>query len=201
MKIQYTRYTELSCFTIRGVVGPSEFKMLQLGFDLLFKELEEILVLNLVNAQIAPELLPVMLEYKKNIVKLTKHKIYWITKDKGLGDFIKMELLLSRLQGSKFRSIGDRIILDDQIYELEQEIVSTEAQIEQLGFDESSSRKAIQQNSMVKTEKNSLEGCLKWQKRRKAKLQKIPSDIEELDLKIKATLEEVLKFLGRVVEL
>jgi len=200
MKIQFNRYTELSCFTIRGNIGPNELKMLKLGFDVLFKELEETLVINLVNAEVAPELLPPFIEYKKVLAKLTKQKVFWITKAKGLGDFPKLELLLSRL-GSKARSIGDKIILEDTIYALENEVHFIESQIEQLGFDETSSRKAIQQNNMIKTEKNSLEGCLKWQRKRKPRITKVPSDVEELDLKLKATLEEVLKYLGKIVDL
>jgi len=200
MKIQFSRYTELSCFTVRGQVGPNELKMLQLGFDVLLKELEETLVINMVHAEVAAAVLPAAIEYKKNMAKLTKHKIYWITKEKGLGDFPKLEILLSRL-GTKARSIGDKIILEDTVYALETEIHLIESQIEQLGFDETSSRKAIQQNNMVKTEKNALEGCLKWQKKRKPRLQKVPSDVEELDIKLKSTLEEVLKYVGKIVDL
>ena len=200
MKIQFSRYTELSCFTVRGKIGPNELKMLQLGFDVLVKELEEMLVINLIHAEVAPEQLPAIIEYKKSMVKLTKQKIHWVTKEKGLGDFPKIEIMISRL-GSKARPIGDKIVLEDTVYGLEQEILFTQTQIEQLGFDETSSRKAIQQNNMVKTEKNALEGCLKWQKRRKTKLQKVPSDVEDLELKLKATLEEVLKFTGKIVDI
>ena len=201
MKIQYSRFTEMGCFTVRGKVGINEWKMLRLGFDLLFKELDEMMAINLVNAEIPPEVMPHFLEYKKGIEKMTKQKVFIISKEKGLGDFPKFDLLLSRFQGSKMRTIGDRIILDDQIYGMEQEIVAIEAQILALGFDENSSRKEIQRNNMVKTEKKSLEGCLKWQRLRKTKLQKVPSTIDDLDIKLGATLEEISKILGKPVDL
>jgi hypothetical protein len=201
MKIQYTRYTELGCFTVRGNIGPNEWKMLRLGFDILFKDLEEMLVINMVQTEISSEEVSAIVEYKKLIPKLTKQKVFIISKEKGVGDFTKFELFLSRFQGSKVRQIGDKIILEDQIYALEQEITSIDAQIQTLGFDESTSKKEIQKNYMQKTEKKSLEGCIKWQKLRKMGMHKVPSTVEELDIKIRATLEEIAKYLGREPDL
>lgn len=201
MKIYYNRYTEMSCFTIRGRVGMPEWKMLQLGFDLLFKELEGMLIFNLVHAELQPDVLLLMMEYKKTIPKFTKQKVFIISKERGLGDFPKVELFLSRFQGSKMRQIGDKIILEDQIYGLELETQAIEAQIQALGFDETSSRKEIQKNNMQKTQKKSLDGCLKWQRLRKAQMQKVPCDIEDLEMKLKSNLEEITKSLGKPIDL
>lgn len=201
MKIQYTRYTELGCFTIRGNIGTNEWKMLRLGFDILFKDLEEMLVINMMQSQIIPDMVTEIVEYKKTIPKLTKQKVFIISKEKGVGDFPKMELFLSRFQGSKVRQIGDKIILEDQIYALEQETISIEAQIQTLGFDETTSKKEIQKNHMQKTEKKSLDGSIKWQKARKTSMQKVPSSVEDLDVKIKATLEEITKHFGKAPDL
>jgi DNA-directed RNA polymerase specialized sigma subunit len=201
MKIHYHRYSEMGCFTIRGLVGANEWKMLQLGFNLLFKELQEMLIINMTNADIATETVADVQEYKKGIAKQTKHKVFIISKEKGVGDFPKFELLLSRFQGSKMRQIGDRIILEDQIYNLERDIAGLEAQIVALGFDENSSKKEIQRNSMVKAQKKSLDGCLKWQRLRKTTIQKVPSDMEDLDNRIKANVDELAKILGKPVNL
>lgn len=201
MKIHYNRYTEMGCFTIRGMIGPNEWKMLQLGFNLLFKDMQEMFVINMANADISPEVVPSIQEYKKTIPKLTKHKTFIISKEKGVGDFPKFDLLLSRFQGSKMRQIGDKIILEDQIYLLEKNIAAVEAQIAALGFDENSSKKEIQRNIMAKTMKKSLEGCLKWQRLRKVNMQKVPSDVEDLENRIKANVEEIGKIVGKPVDL
>ena len=177
MKIHFSKFSELSCFTVRESIAKNELKMLKLGFDQLLKDLEEMLVINLVNAQISPEFLPGLIEYKKNISKLTTQKVFWITKEKGLGDAPKLELLLSRFQGSKMRQVCDRIILDDKIYELENEIATVHAQIEKLGFDETTSKKAIQKNTMAKVQKNALDACLKFQKKRQTKMKAVPSNL------------------------
>ena len=201
MKILYNRYTEFSCFTIRGQIGANEWRMLHLGFDLMFKSLEEMLVINLIHAEIPADVLPQMQEHKKGVAKLTKQKVFFISKEKGLGDFPKFELLLSRFQGSKMRQIGDLIILEDQVYALETEIAATEAKIQHLGFDENSSKVEIQKNYMVKAKKTSLDGCLKWQRLRKVHEQKVPSTVDDLDLKIQSTLEELITVLGKDVDL
>lgn len=201
MKIIFNRYTEMSCFTLRGLIGINEWRMLKLGFDLMFKTLEGMLVINLINAEISPEVLPLMLEYKKGISKLTKQKVFVVQKERGLGDFPKFELLLTRFQGSKMRQIGELIIVEDQIFALEQEIAAIDAKIQQLGFDENSSKIEIQKNIMVKTKGVALDGCLKWQRERKTAMQKVPSDVEDLDIKLKATLEEVISILGKEIEL
>lgn len=201
MKIHYHRYSEMGCFTIRGLVGVSEWKMLQLGFNELFKDLQEMFVINMVNAELAPAVVVEIQNYKKLFAKLTKQKVFIISKEKGVGDFPKFELLLSRFQGSKMRQIGDRIILEDQIYILERDIAAVEAQITALGFDENSSKKEIQRNIMVKTQKKSLDGCLKWQRLRKGSMQKVPTELEDLDNRIKANLEELAKALGKQVDL
>ena len=201
MKIIFNRYTEMSCFTLRGLIGVNEWRMLKLGFDLMFKTLEGMLVINLINAEVSPEVLPQMLEYKKGISKLTKQKVFIVQKERGLGDFTKMELLLTRFQGSKMRQIGELIIVEDQIFALEQEIATLEAKIQQLGFDENSSKIEIQKNVMVKTKGASLEGCLKWQKGRQPSMHKVPSSVEDLDIKLKATLEELISILGKEIEI
>ncbi len=201
MKIHYNRYTEMSCFTIRGHIGINEWKMLKLGFDMLFKDLEGMLVINGVHAEIPPEVIPYLVEHKKIIPKLTKHKVFIIHKERSIGDFPKLETFLSRFQGSKMRQIGDRIILEDQVYALEQEITSIEAQIQHLGFDEHSSKKEIQKNNMVKTQQRALEECLKWQRQREQDFKAIPSEVEDLELKIKSVTDEITKNLGKAVDL
>ncbi len=112
-----------------------------------------------------------------------------------------LELLFSRFQGSKFHNIFEHLNLEDQIYDIEIQTKLAEDQIAALGFDEHSSQKAILQNHIFKSQKKTLEKCLKWQKERKEASTAVLSDIEELDLKIISALAEFKKILGKSVEL
>ena len=201
MKIQLQRYIDLTCFTVREQVEAKDFKMLQVGLDHLLKGLEENLVLNLMNAKIDPAIIPLLAELKKKMSTQTKLKINWVSPEKGVGDFLKLEHFTARLPGSRMRKIGDRIILDDQIYLLETEIAQIEANIKASGFDEETSKKALLLNHISKAQAKSLEGCLKFQRIRQEEAVPVTCKIEEFDLKIKASLAEIETYAGRPVDL
>lgn len=201
MKIAYNRFIEMSCFTIREKIGAPELKMLELGLEPIFKELEVMMVVNLVHAKIDPAFLPTVIAFKKKINSLTKQKVFWIAKYKGLGDFPKIDLMLSRFQGSKMRQIGDRINLEDQIYELEAEIATIEAQILKLDFNEAQTKKANQKNELIKMQKDALDACLKFQMKRKTKYKAVPCTIEEYELRVQATIADLQKLTGKTLDL
>jgi hypothetical protein len=201
MKMHYNRFTDMGCFTIRGEVGAREWKMLQLGFNTYFKDLEEMMVINLTHATMTPEVMAEMMAFKKNFPNMTKQKVLIVSKEKGLGDFPKFEILLTRFQGPKIRQICRRIALEDEVYLIEQEIEIFEQKIKDLGYDESSAKKEIQKNIMIKTLSRAMEAQIKSLRSHEKNMTAIPTEIEDYDLKVKSALEDITKALNKELDL
>lgn len=201
MKMHYNRFTDMGCFTIRGDIGTREWKMLQLGFNAYFKDLEEMMVINLTHATMTPEVMAEMIAFKKNFPNMTKQKVLIVSKEKSLGDFPKFEILLTRFQGPKIRQICRRIALEDELYVLEQEIAAFEQKIKDLGYDESSAKKEIQKNIMIKTLTRALDLNIKGQKDREKNLKAIPTEIDDYFIKVQSALEDITKTLNKELDL
>lgn len=201
MKMHYNRFTDMGCFTIRGEIGPREWKMLQLGFNAYFKDLEEMMVINLTNATMTPEVMAEMIAFKKSFPNLTQQKVLIVSKEKGLGDFPKFEILLTRFQGPKIRQICRRIALEDEVHVIEQEIEAFEQKIKDLGYDESSAKKEIQKNIMIKTLSRAMDAQIKSLQSHEKNMTAVPTEIEDYDIKVKSALEDIIKALNKEVDL
>lgn len=201
MKMHYNRFTDMGCFTIRGEIGPREWKMLQLGFNAYFKDLEEMMVINLTNATMTPEVMAEMIAFKKSFPNMTQQKVLIVSKEKGLGDFPKFEILLTRFQGPKIRQICRRIALEDEVHVIEQEIEAFEQKIKDLGYDESSAKKEIQKNIMIKTLSRAMEAQIKSLQSHEKNMTAVPTEIEDYDIKVKSALEDIIKALNKEVDL
>jgi len=201
MKIQFNRFTDMGCFTIRGNVGIKEWKILAMGFNTHFKDLEEMMVINLSHAEIAKEVIPEIVAFKKVVINLTQQKIFVISPDRNIGDFPKFEVLLTRFQGQKIRQICKRIALEDRVFELEAAIANVQEQIKALGFDEGSAKKEIQKNVTVKTMNKTLEQIIKQYKDREKNLKAAPCEIEDYEIKLKTAIEDLGKATNKPVTL
>jgi hypothetical protein len=201
MKMHYNRFTDMGCFTIRGDIGPREWKMLQLGFNAYFKDLEEMMVINLTHATMTPEVMAEMIAFKKSFPNMTQQKVLIVSKEKGLGDFPKFEILLTRFQGPKIRQICRRIALEDEVFLIEQEIEAFDQKIKDLGYDESSAKKEIQKNIMIKTLSRAMEAQIRSFQSHEKNMTAVPTEIEDYDLKVKSALEDIIKALNKEVDL
>jgi hypothetical protein len=167
MKLKYERFEGLGCLSIRGVVNPAQFKLLIVGIESMVQDLEETLLVNLSNANVSdPAVVQGLTELKKKLGSHSKQKIYWICKERTIGDFPTTDLFIQRLSGFKFRQIGDRIKLDDQLYAVAEEIRQIEARIVELGGDEQNAQKVILENKVLREQKRILEQCVQWQDHR-----------------------------------
>ena len=201
MKMHYNRFTDMGCFTIRGEIGTREWKMLQLGFNAYFKDLEEMMVINLTNASMTPEVMAEMIAFKKSFPSLTQQKVLIVSKEKGLGDFPKFEILLTRFQGPKIRQICRRISLEDEAHVIEQDIEAFEQKIKDLGYDENSAKKEIQKNIMIKTLSRAMSAQIKSLQSHEKNMTAVPTEIEDYDLKVKSALEDITKALNKEIDL
>lgn len=201
MKVQFNRFTDMGCFTIRGDVGIKEWKILAMGFNTHFKDLEEMVVINLSHAVISKEVIADIVAFKKVVINLTQQKVFVISPDKNIGDFPKFDILLTRFQGQKIRQICKRIALEDRVYELETAINNIQEQIKALGFDESSAKKEIQKNITIKTMNKTLEQLIKQFKEREKNLKAEPCEIEDFDIKLKTAIDDLGKATNKPVTL
>ena len=190
MKLKYERFEGLGCLSIRGTVDSPQFKLLVVGIESLVHDLEETLLLNLSNAAISdPVVVHGLAELKKKLGGLSKQKIYWICKEKGIGDFPTTDLFIQRLSGFKFRQIGDRIKLDDQLYAVTEAIHQAEARIAELGGDEQNAQKVILENKVLRQQKRILDESIHWQEHRMKAQAHVASTDPETEEKIKAAKE------------
>ncbi len=167
--------------SIRGPIDSSHFKLLIVGLESLVNDLEETLLVNLSNAAFSePVVNQGLIELKKKLGTRTKQKVYWICKEKGIGDFPTTDLFIARLSGFKFRQIGERIKVDDHIYVLAEEVRHCEARILELGGDEQSAQKVIVENKILRAQKRILDETVHWQDYRLKNQVHVPSiDPEE----------------------
>jgi hypothetical protein len=214
VKLKYERYEGLGCLYVRGAVDITQFKLLVVGLDTLAKDLEETLLVNLSAAALDAAIVPTLVQIKKKLSASTHQKIYWVAKDKGVGDFVTIDLFLSRLNGFKFRQIADRIKLEDEVHGLSENQKQLETKEAELGGSAANARAIVLENKILREQKRILEESLVWQRARIAlqepvepatKLAPVGTEEavpdEELPVKIKNLKAELKKVLGVEVDL
>ena len=201
MKLKYERFEGLGCLYVRGQVDEKFGKLLQIGIETIAKDLEETLVINLTLAKIDPLQIALLAEFKKKANELTKQKLYWISKDRGIGDFATIDIFISRMSGAKSRQIGERIKADDQSFEVLAQIQALQAKIKELGGDEDNVIKLINENASLKEQRRILESFGRFQNIR-SKLQVLqPSQDKDTPQKINEGLELIKTYFGREIDL
>ena len=201
MKLKYERFENLGCLYIRGSVDHAQLKMLMLGIDTIVSRLTEPLVINMHLAKIDKGEAMVLSEVKKRIQTHTSHKIYWIAHERPLGDFPTIDLLTSRLPGTNFKQIGERIKRDDEVSTLTLETEAAHAKILELGGDENNAKQIMMENTILKAQKKMLESCIHWQQERMKLQVAIPSLDEEIQQKIKTQEQDLHKKVKLEVKL
>ena len=167
MKLKYERFEGVGCFYVRGnPLNVADFRVLTIGLDAMVKTLDETLLINLSASTLAPDELNALVQIKKALATVTKQKIHWVYKDKALGDFATVELFVSRLSGSKFRQIGERIKLDDQLYLLSEQLKALEEKVGEIGGNDQNAQKLILENKVLKEQARTLDESVHWQKAR-----------------------------------
>ncbi len=197
MKLRYERFEGLSCFSIRETVSPTDLKVLEIGLETLCKDLHETLLVNLSLATVNDAAIPALGLIKKKLPSLTKQKIYWISKSKVIADFAAIELFTSRLTGFKSRQIGERIKLEDDIHQVQEQIKIAEAKIAAIGGDAARAQKIILENRIFKAQEQVLKNTIQYQVKRLKAQTKVPATDEEVHQKIDAALAEIKTYYGQ----
>ncbi len=193
MKLKYERFEGMGCFYVRGMVDASQIKLLAIGLETIAAKLEETLLVHVGHAKLNPQVTPLLIQFKKKLAGLTTQKIHWICTEKGLGDFNTLDFFFSRLTGVKFRQVGERIRLDDQISIASETIKELEAKLQEVGGDAQNAHRLILEANMLKEQKRIITECVKFQDLRIRLQEKIPSDDKELPQKITDTLDALKK--------
>lgn len=201
MKLRFERFEGVSCFSIRGEIVDAQVKLVEVGLETLCKSLEEDLMINLTLAGLTEQSLTHLLALKKKLPSLTKHKVYWVSPIKGLGDFQTISLLASRLPGFKVRQIGERIQLEDDVFTLQSKTMAAEKRIQELGGSQDSSAKIILENKILKEQERILKESIHWQEVRMKGQVKVPSKETDFAQKTAAALGEIKKLSGLEVKL
>jgi hypothetical protein len=201
VKLKYERFEGLSSFSIRGAVTTAELKLLTVGLETLVKDLEETLVVNSTHAIFGKTEALVLNEIKKKLKAATSHTIFWVTREKPLGDFATIDLMATRLPGHSARQIGDRIRLDDEVYALKEEMKAIETKISELGGDAQNVHKIILENEMLKAQRKILQDSLQWQNFRLKHQVLQASEDEEIQVKLDTARGELNKLLGTEADL
>lgn len=191
----------MGCFSIRGKIDEKEWKVLELGFNTYFKTLEEMTVINLTQTIIPEEIVPTILAFKKTMTELTQQKIFMISPIKAIGDFTKFDVFIARFQAQKIRQICRKIVLEDEIYEIETGINEIQEKIKELGFDDSSAKKEVQKNITVKVMNKTLEQMIQQFKNREKNLRPEPCEIDDYEIKVKSAIEDITKAIKKSVNL
>lgn len=197
MKLKLDENNELLALSIRGTVEDKLLRVLATGIEATLKKDARIILINFSQAVCSPSTVTTLQTLKKLQEKLnSKAKIYWIHKDRNLGDFATVDLLFSRLQGARYRQIGQKISIDDQIDALTDERIRLEADFKALAGDEANSQAAIIENANLKATKSIFEGMLSW---RKERLQGITPHLSE-DEGREAQIKEAREALASATE-
>jgi hypothetical protein len=201
VKLKFERFEGLTSFSIRGNITVPEVKILQIGLDSLVKQLETPLIVNLVLADIPDVLAPVLLVLKKSLPPQTKHKIHWISTMKNVGDFPTLNAFISRLTGFKHRQIGERLIIDDQIHLLHEEVAQLKVKVLEASGDEAKAHELILQNQILKEQERILKSSITFQKERLKLQTHVPTQDEESVEKLKTVRQELKKAYGMDLDL
>ncbi len=186
MKLKLDEHNELLALSIRGNVDDKLLRVLATGIESILKKDARIILINFSQALCTPSTVLALQTLKKLQEKMnSKAKIYWIHKDRTLGDFVTVDLLFSRLQGARYRQIGQKISIDDQVDALADERIRLEAEFKALAGDDANSQAAIIENAHLKATKTIFEGMLSWRKERLEGIIPHPSEDENRDAQIR----------------
>ena len=166
MKLRFERFEGLAVFSVRGELSPSDMRILEVGLESLMKDLSFPLVLNLSLAKIQTIVIPTLQGIKKALPSQTDKKIHWISEVKNLGDYPALQAFVSRQNGSKLRQIGERLILEDQIYAFEEKSHLIQEKLSKLSGDEGEAHALIFQNQLLSAQERILKETVHFQKER-----------------------------------
>ena len=201
MRVYYSRYTEISYLKIFGGISDQEWRVLQRGFYYICKELDTPMLINLTGAIIEPEIFKMMPEFRTKIHQITTQKVSVIYPDPKIGDYRNLDLFFQVNKNSDLHQILEEIKIEDEIHQLEMERLDFEEKLKNLGFDLASSKLEILKNQIIKSQKQTIDSCLKWQNKRNLNMKKVPSQVVDLETSIVNCLAEIKKALGKDVDL
>jgi hypothetical protein len=201
MKLRYEQFEAIACFNVRGKIEATQLRILAIGLETLIKDLQSPLVVNLTHAEVDEVYLKTLIEIKKALTKLTRQKLYWVGKGKGLFDFPEVSLLFSRLGGFKIRQIGERLKLEDSIFSLQTQMEYTKAKVDALGGDEDNAHKIILENKILREQARILKSTLQFQEERIKAQEKVPFEDAEYEEKVKVALETLKTAYGSEIKL
>ena len=198
MKLKYEQFEGIGSFTIRGRIEASQFRLLAIGLESLVKNTPSPLVVNLTRAPFDEAYTKNLIELKKTVQKLTRQKVYWIGKTRGLCDYPEIGLLFSRLGGFKLRQIGDRLKLEDELFGIHEQIESVKKRIEELGGDEDNAHRLILENKILREKMRILGHSVRIQEERMKTQQVTPNTDSEHAQKISAAREAIKTGFGDI---
>ena len=201
MKLKFERFEGIASFSIRGKVELSELRILAVGIETLTRSIEEPMIINFTQADIAESFLKPLIDVKKILAKNSKQKLYWIGKGKGLSDYLDLALLFSRMGGFKLRQIGERLTLEDDLFKLNAQIEVLKAAIEKLGGEGDQAHKIILENQILREQNRAFKATLKFQDERMKLQAASPASDPEHDQKVKTYLEDLKTTYGTEVNL
>lgn len=201
MKLKYERFEGLGCLYVRGALDDRFVKLLKVGVETIGKDLEETLIVNLTLANIPESFSVDLADFKIISAQSNKQKIYWISKNRDFGDYPTIDALVSRMPGAKSRQIGERIKADDELYQMTLKMQALQSRLKELGGDDDSIVKLINENSSLKEQKRILELIQKYQNIR-SKLQIVqPYQLEDTPAKIEETINTIRTYFGKELDL
>lgn len=198
MKLKYEQFEGIGSFTIRGRIEAAQFRLLAIGLESLAKNTPSPMVVNVTRAPFDEAYTKNLIELKKAVQKLTRHKIYWIGKVRGLCDFPEINLLFSRLGGFKLRQVGERLKLEDDLFGIHEQIESVRKRIEELGGDEDNAHRLILENKILREKLRILSQTVRAQEERMKSQQSTPATDPEHVEKVRVAREAIKTGFGDI---
>lgn len=198
MKLKYEQFEGIGSFTIRGRIEAAQFRLLAIGLESLAKNTPSPMVVNVTRAPFDEAYTKNLIELKKAVQKLTRHKIYWIGKVRGLCDFPEISLLFSRLGGFKLRQVGERLKLEDDLFGIHEQIESLKKRVEELGGDEDNAHRLILENKILREKLRILSQTLRAQEERMKSQQSTPATDTEHVEKVRVAREAIKTGFGDI---
>jgi hypothetical protein len=198
MKLKYEQFEGIGSFTIRGRIEAAQFRLLAIGLESLAKNTPSPMVVNVTRAPFDEAYTKNLIELKKAVQKLTRHKIYWIGKVRGLCDFPEISLLFSRLGGFKLRQVGERLKLEDDLFGIHEQIESVRKRIEELGGDEDNAHRLILENKILREKLRILSQTVRAQEERMKSQQSTPATDTEHVEKVRVAREAIKTGFGDI---
>ncbi len=198
MKLKYEQFEGIGSFTIRGRIEAAQFRLLAIGLESLVKNTPSPLVVNLTLAPFDEAYTKNLIELKKTVQKLSRQKIYWIGKTRGLCDYPEIGLLFSRLGGFKLRQVGERLKLEDDLFGIHEQIESLKRRIEELGGDEDNAHRLILENKILREKLRILSQSVRIQEERMKVHQVTPATDSEHSEKVRTARETIKTGFGDI---